>query len=530
MARQAARGRLKALTSVKSGVVALVALAGAACTQEAAAPAETVAAAETVSSIPVPEGMPSTREIYGFIQDLTSFGPRVTGSDAGIGAAEYIAAKFRTFGLSDVMIETGDALQWSASNWSLSYADVSIPSFYMRHSSTTGEPRTFTTGPDGLTAQFIYVGEKTDLSGIDVKGKIVVADVALKQASTGDRTTSAYAVHDPKKNLDQAGIDKINPFSPNLYPFNMASAQKGGAAGFIGILSNYMDSNRFYNEELAYFVEDDLYFNIPGLWLTREDGELLKKLISEKADAGGTLRLDGAVKPVTYHTVIGYLPGQSDETLMVQSHHDSGFLGAVEDASGVAEVLALASYYGKQPLESRKRRMMFITMDTHFTEYESHIDFVEKYLKGPKKQNIVGNVTLEHIALEMKIKDGKPVMSGEVEPRAIFASPSFLELTAKHVRAHDYERTMVLDADKFTTDQWGISTDAGIFNAMGGVPVISLVTAPVYLYDIADTIDKIAVDELQPTAILFKDIIDELDEMPLAALRAGNADLSKRAE
>ena len=56
--------------------------------------------------------------------------------------------------------------------------------------------------------------------------------------------------------------------------------------------------------------------------------------------------MDGEVKKVQYRTVVGHLPGRDKETLMVQSHHDSGFTGAVEDASGVAEVLALPATMG----------------------------------------------------------------------------------------------------------------------------------------------------------------------------------------
>lgn len=65
-----------------------------------------------------------------------------------------------------------------------------------------------------------------------------------------------------------------------------------------------------------------------------------------------------------YRTVVGHPTGKNAETLMVRSHHDSGFMGAVEDASGVSEVLALAKYYGQTPAKSRDRNMMFVVMDT----------------------------------------------------------------------------------------------------------------------------------------------------------------------
>ena len=61
---------------------------------------------------------------------------------------------------------------------------------------------------------------------------------------------------------------------------------------------------------------------------------------------------------------------------MVQSHHDSVGTGAVEDATGTAEVIALAEHYGraaKQPgYRPREKSLMFVTFDTHFTGYQAH--------------------------------------------------------------------------------------------------------------------------------------------------------------
>lgn len=59
-------------------------------------------------------GMPGNREIFAWVQDIVSFGSRRTGSEAGIRAADYMAAQFRAFGLEDVTIEQGSATQWEA--------------------------------------------------------------------------------------------------------------------------------------------------------------------------------------------------------------------------------------------------------------------------------------------------------------------------------------------------------------------------------------------------------------------------------
>lgn len=455
-------------------------------------------------------GMPSNREIFDFIQDITDFGPRRSGSEASIKTADYIAGKFEQFGLQNISIEKGDTLQWDAKKWSLEAEGVGIPAFYMRHSAHPGKEGVFSTGPDGLRAEFVYVGDAKDLKDFDVKGKIVVADVMLRNMDMGAVQQNAEEVYDPEQTLSKEV--RIDPFTPNNYPYNMASAIEGGAVGFIGVLSNYFNSNRFYNEDLAYFVHDDLFLTIPGLWVSHEDGAVLKDILKSKPGAAGQLVLEGDVKTVQYRTVVGFLPGQTPETLMVQSHHDSGFMGAVEDASGVAEVLALAKYYGKQPAMSRKRSMMFVSMDSHFTDYAAHEDFAEKNILEAKL-DVVANVTVEHIAREMVIKDGKPVMTGQVDPRVFITSPSLIELASETVQKHDYKRSLILSTALFKHDE-GLPTDVGVIQLPTEFPVISLISAPAYLYDIVDTLDKVAVEELQPTAVLVADLLDVLDTMP----------------
>lgn len=457
------------------------------------------------------ESMPSSRKIFDYVQDLTDFGPRRSGSEAAVSTTEYISEKFREFGLHDVTIQKGDTLQWNATKWGLTFDGVSIPAFYMRYSAHSGNVSNFSTGKNGLESNFIYVGNSKDLKDFDVRGKIVVADVELSEVDFDGLKSVSSFVHDPGQTLNSEG--HVDPFTPNNYPYNIVSASKNGAVGFIGILSNYIDSNRYYNEDVAYMVDDNVYFDIPGLWVAQKDGDVLKRMIEDNPKALGKLVLEGNAETVEYRTVVGHLPGKSSEILMVQSHHDSGFMGAVEDASGSAEVLALAEYYSQQPASSRERSMMFVTMDTHFTDYKAHEDLAENYiLKGGR--DVVANVTVEHIANEMVVKDGKSVMTGQVDPRLFITSPSLEELTRKKIIEHDYRRSMVVSTDLFSSYDDGIPTDVGVIQNIVGMPVVSLISVPVYLYDISDTVDKVALEELKPTAVLLSDIIDRLHLMP----------------
>jgi hypothetical protein len=111
-------------------------------------------------------------------------------------------------------------------------------------------------------------------------------------------------------------------------------------------------------------------------------------------------------------------------------------------------------------------------MDTHFSDYNSHDAFIEKYLG--KVHNILADVCIEHIANEAEEKNGKLVLTGKVEPRIIFASKigALLDITKEEIVRHKYKRTIVLPANMFGDE---VPTDAGLFYD-AGVPIISLVS------------------------------------------------------
>ena len=64
-------------------------------------------------------------------------------------------------------------------------------------------------------------------------------------------------------------------------------------------------------------------------------------------------------------TVWGTLPGATDETIYIVAHRDGWFDSAVDNASGVATLLALAEYYSKIPQAQRRRTIHFIGSSGH---------------------------------------------------------------------------------------------------------------------------------------------------------------------
>ena len=77
-----------------------------------------------------------------------------------------------------------------------------------------------------------------------------------------------------------------------------------------------------------------------------------------------TMRMKSRVEASHANVVSAILPGMSDEIILVHSHHDSSFNGAIQDASGMSTVLAIAKYFSQIPMEKRKKTLMFAAMDS----------------------------------------------------------------------------------------------------------------------------------------------------------------------
>lgn len=119
----------------------------------------------------------------------------------------------------------------------------------------------------------------------------------------------------------------------------------------------------------------------------------------------------------------------------------------------------------------------------------------------------------------MRGQDGGFNVLQETEPRGIFenVSPRLKLALVKAIRRHGLGQTVLVNASPLEFGDLGIPTDAS-FTLTAGVPTISLVSGPLYLYDDADTIDKVDVEQLEPVARAFADVVDAADRMPSGRL------------
>ncbi len=471
-----------------------------------------------------PALIPPKEEIFSWIEYLCSLGHRRSGTENNWKSAQYIAERFREFGLEEIRYDHPDAKLFFPEEWSLKIGEENIPCYFINYTNYSGEIGEFDTGD--ITAELVYVGDgrPEDFEGIDVKGKIVVAnnrwlDYDLDYFEKYHASDKCWW-YDPR-NTVTSGSQYIhkNTYDPNTFPQNYCDAVNKGAVGFIGVLVDNCDHYEHYNENYsqayAKFLDQEIYhFNTmyrPGLWINRTWGAKLKRRIEEAGEPlMATMRMKNRVEASHANVVSGILPGVSDEIILVHSHHDSSFQGAIQDASGMSVVLAIAKYFSQIPKEERKKTLMFGAMDSHFSGYAGHEGFIRRMQE--EKRNIVMDFVIEHVAMEavddIEAAGDEMRFTGEIGMRLIYATENkqILDMLTEAVRDNDLERCFVVPCIKGKAD---VCSDGDRF-FKAGIPVVSIISPVIYLMDPVDQPDRVAVDELPKITSAWVDMICEV--------------------
>ncbi len=466
---------------------------------------------------------PSKDEIMGWITDMVGFGIRRPGTEANNLEIDYLFQKFKEFGISNVEKQGYDMLRWEA-DYSLKVGSDLAAEVECFHMPMTNNEKT---GPDGLEADMIYVDiysedtveESFEKSGKDISGKHVLIDVhydatlnslAFLLLSLPGLNTISW-IYDPNKDLTSITIPGV--FMINRWMQAYTYLANHGAAGVVGILSDYpKDDPRQYNyyQTILRDVEGIRENWIPGLWVSKNKGDLLKTLIADNSGSvWANMMLHGTITTKITHNVVATIPGLSDDIIIVSSHNDSLWEGAVEDASGCAMVLALAKHYAGLSAPPEKT-MVFLLDGSHFAMPHGGEVFIEENPDIMARAKL--EVCLEHFAKHFEVDDGDNwVDTGFNVPSFVFVSGetdtdietvSNQALTDKmisnlkeNVRRYNLENLMIFNPDGVV----GMPSDALPFH-LAGIPVYSHIASPTYLFGPGDTLDKVAVDKLNPMA------------------------------
>ena len=444
--------------------------------------------------------IPSAETQMGWIEAVLEFGIRRPGSPQDQAVADWCEARFVELGLDDVRQEPVPLPHWQSERAGLTAWPEGDPSAAVM---LDGLALPFTQPADGLEAPVRRFEE-----GVDADGAIVVDPLVLTELPQTLMRMLATSWHDPEYEFDE--LVQVLPFGSRFQEV-AEPAMAAGAVGYVGVFGGPWDTCDYY---VPY---DGVSRPISGLWLSGTHGAALDALLAA-GPVVGRLDVDARQDQVDAHNVLGTLPGASDDWVVIASHHDAPWASAVEDGSGIAMVLSQIAHWASVPAEERPLNLLFLLTTGHMTHGAGTRGFIQDH--ADLLDRIVLELHLEHTANEVR-SDGRGGLepTGEPEVRWWFTTkePGLEAAVQAALEAEDLRRSLVVPPDVFGPFP---TTDGGFFH-LEGVPLVNFLTAPMYLFDSADTIDKIHVDSLEPVGRATVRIVESTRGRTAAEVRLG---------
>jgi hypothetical protein len=180
-------------------------------------------------------------------------------------------------------------------------------------------------------------------------------------------------------------------------------------------------------------------------------------------------------------------------------------------------VLAQAKFWAAQPANKRPHRLVFLLHAGHMSGGAGLLGYIDAH--EDELDSVVLETHLEHVARKFEDQLGQVVDAGECVPRWWFTSrnPQLEGIVKSALTTEQVYRSMLLAPDAIGTQP---PTD-GAFYHTEDVPIVQHLTAPWYLFDARDTLDKVDKASLVGMTRAVIRIVDATRGISAAAMRAG---------
>jgi hypothetical protein len=404
----------------------------------------------------------STSQLQAWVQEIDQFdgGYRPTGSAAHEGYIALLAGELTGLGVSDVHTEPYSFTKWTPSAWSLSLLDgpsagkITL-SGYVPYSGTT--PAT------GVTSGLVYIPASTipidptalaaalkdpttwnqtltteliaSFASLSVAGKIALFDVPRLSVALSTLTGPQVLVNDPGGTLPpNATVTRSDLSAMLIVPAMLSALAADGALGGVGILDSPAEAAQ--GEYAPFFGV--VSPNLPAVYVDRTTGETLKSALAASGPLlGANLTMSASLTEATSENLVGVLPGDSPEEILLGSHTDGP--NSMED-NGPAAILALASC-----LPSRGPRTLRIVLSGgHFVGSRGLQTYEAEHV-ADLTSNALAVIEIEHLGARewTEVSPGVMGLTGLPEVQILTTWPNQPLVDASKAFAAGFPRSIV---------------------------------------------------------------------------------------
>jgi hypothetical protein len=443
-------------------------------------------------------------------RELDAVGLRATGSPVHEHYIDVLRERLAKAGVGQLRFEAVAHRRWLADSWSLHVNGQPISTAaYMPYSG--GTP------PGGTRAPLVALDPAASPPAPgSLRGKIALFVLPPTMLTYGGLGALAYKSYDPAHILKADAPYTRSWLSITTLISILDSLVTAGAAACVCVLDLPADAAHG-----AYYPYDGKIRPVPGVFVDRSTGNRLQQLASQGATA--TLELRSQTKEVQTRNLIGTIPGNSDELMLLHSHTDGP--NAIED-NGPNTIVAISQYLTRLPRRSLPRTVVVLLTTGHFAGGLGVTDFVLRH-RNTTLRRTAGALTLEHLgALEWNPgPNGRSRLTGHNEAGTIFTPESSALVTPSYEaikRAADDPASVLrpFTSAPGSPDGHGWPAEGTQLWTLGALPTANYITGPTYLLNWGiPTLDKLDVNLMRHEAISFTELLLQLSRTPASALR-----------
>ncbi len=423
--------------------------------------------------------MISGSRIHAEVERITALGHRRCGSAVEHRAMEYIRDRFQAIGLREVGIEWFDMHRWEPMRVEMRLFPENV--------SVRCKPIWYAgcTAAEGLREGCVYCGYGMPQQYGSARDRIAVID-------------SRILLH----------------FWPTYRFFESYRwAVEAGAKALVVIIDAPGDLIPIFT------ADEEKHDNpIPAVLISRSDGARLKNRMEQgKAEISLILEAEAGISQTG--DVAGLLPRKSDEYIIIGAHHDSIYQGAVDNAGGIAALLALAEEFTEHP-DKVQKNIIFATHPGHELLIGAR-EFIKKRSNLLEKALVY--ITLDGIGCDnYKEIEGTIRRVDRDEVRGAFISPNpiLAEIILPLISNYRLQPAAMLPADIMCPNE-----DLEGRFLKEGVPIVDIIGKPIWYHTEEDTPDKCTPEQLERGARAHKEIIERISAYSAEELRAGEGQL-----
>ncbi len=395
----------------------------------------------------------------------TVFWGRNVGTQGHADTQTWVENYFRKASLKNIHRQPFDLRpQWIPKSFAINFTSVG-KAFTL--GSARPQMNAVSTPAGGLDLDLIWVGMGTaaDFAGRDVKGK-----AALIQ----DIPTPGVLNH------------------AIVFEQSVQRAFQQGAAA-VGIVYGISDN----------FAVWEGSGGRPGFNVGYEDGRVLREMLGKGQSVKVNIKLDTELRAgLKTASVLGSLPGTTDEDIIIMAHMDAYFGGALDNGSGLAVMMGLLEHYSKIPQSQRRRSLRFMGSAGHHGGPGAN--WLHDNREAELKKTVL-MINLEHVsAVRTKYWGPKLRMTTAVSPMRwwVWGSPALMNIATSAFNRFNVGVTADMD-DNASGEMGSVSRDA---------PSIQVITSPEVKHTEQDRAEWVPGVGMEQIARAYAKIIDEVNK------------------